>query len=177
MYQNILVPLDGSKFAEHAVPMAAAVARSRGGRICLFQAMPPLSDRYFWAPEPGSQLDADLHERYREEAISYLNRIAGQISGLEVHYKLLDEHVDVPEAIEAEVKADGTDLVVMASHDRQALDRFWLGNVTDNLYRTAGSRRFAASWWHWMGQPALSRSSTRWSPSATRRWMTWSCCG
>jgi nucleotide-binding universal stress UspA family protein len=36
MFRNILVPLDGSRFAEHALPLAAALARPGGAGIQVF---------------------------------------------------------------------------------------------------------------------------------------------
>jgi nucleotide-binding universal stress UspA family protein len=40
MFQCILVPLDGSPRVEHALPIAARLARASGGRITLLRAVP-----------------------------------------------------------------------------------------------------------------------------------------
>ena len=37
MYKRILVPLDGSKRAESAVPIAARIAQASGGSVILLQ--------------------------------------------------------------------------------------------------------------------------------------------
>jgi nucleotide-binding universal stress UspA family protein len=50
---------------------------------------------------------------------------------------MLDEHVDITEAIEAEVAKAAIDLVVMASHGRGNFQRYWLGSVGDDVYRTS----------------------------------------
>ena len=135
MFKSILVPLDGSHFAEHAVPIAASLAHHAGAKLRLLQVLPPLADRYFWAPLPGSDLDRDLHVQYRAQAQAYLDGIGKRVKGLDITCRLLDEHIDVPEAIEKEVVSDAIDLVVMASHCPGALKRFWLGSIADQVYR------------------------------------------
>lgn len=139
MFRTILVPLDGSHFAEHALPLAASLARTLNGSIKLLQVLPPLADRYFWAPTPGSQLERDLNEHYHKRGRTYLESLGGRLRGIVIDYKLMDEHIDVPEAIDNEVASDGIDLVVMASHCRNVFQRFWLGSVADEVYRTAAA--------------------------------------
>jgi nucleotide-binding universal stress UspA family protein len=138
VFKSILVPLDGSPFAEHALPLAASVARHSGATLRLLQVLPPLADRYFWAPLPGSKLERDLHEHYRIQAKKYLETIGQRVhDGVTIAYDMLDEHIDICEAIETEVAKAGIDLVVMASHGRGALKRFWLGSIADDVYRTS----------------------------------------
>ncbi len=137
MFKSILVPLDGSPFAEHALPLAASIARHAGATLRLLQVLPPLADRYFWAPTPGSQLEHDLRDHYQAKARTYLEGIANRLkSSVPVSYDMLDEHIDITEAIETEVAKAGIDLVVMPSHGRGTLRRFWLGSVADDVYRS-----------------------------------------
>jgi nucleotide-binding universal stress UspA family protein len=138
MFKSILVPLDGTAFAEHALPLAATVARHSGATLRLLTALPPLADRYFWAPLPGSQLERDLHYHYKTEAKKYLETVSQRVSdGITIVCDMLDEQIDIREAIEAEVVKSGGDLVVMASHGRGALKRFWLGSIADDVYRSS----------------------------------------
>jgi nucleotide-binding universal stress UspA family protein len=137
MYKSILVPLDKSHFAEHALPLAASVARHSGAVIRLLHVLPPLSDRYFMAPMPGSDVDKQLHDEFRKESLAYLESAAARLPGLSVHCDLLDEHIDIPEAIATEVAKTGVDLIVMASHGRGALQRLWLGSIADEVYRAS----------------------------------------
>jgi nucleotide-binding universal stress UspA family protein len=138
MFKSILVPLDGSPFAEHALPLAASIARHTGATLRLLQVLPPLADRYFWAPTPGSQLEHDLRDHFRIKARTYLEDISHRLKGgVPVICDLLDEHIDIAEAIETEVAKAGIDLVVMPSHGRGALKRFWLGSIADQVYRSA----------------------------------------
>jgi nucleotide-binding universal stress UspA family protein len=138
MFKSILVPLDGTTFAEHAIPLAASVARHTGATLRLLTVMPPLADRYFWAPLPGSQLERDLNVNYKIQGKKYLESVGHRVNGgVSIAYDMLDEHIDIAEAIETEVAKAGVDLVVMASHGRGALKRFWLGSIADDVYRTS----------------------------------------
>jgi nucleotide-binding universal stress UspA family protein len=138
MFKSILVPLDGSTFAEHAIPLAESIARHAGANLRLLQVLQPLADRYFWAPLPGTQLEHDLHEHYREQAKAYLDRVRHHLTdGVSVVCDMLNEQIDIPEAIEREVAKGHVDLVVMASHGRGTIKRFWLGSVSDDVYRTS----------------------------------------
>jgi nucleotide-binding universal stress UspA family protein len=138
MFKTILVPLDGTAFAEHALPLAATIARHSGATLRLLTVMPPLADRYFWAPLPGSQLERDLHNNYKIKGAKYLETVAQRVNGgVSIACDMLDEHIDIAEAIETEVAKAGVDLVVMASHGRAALKRYWLGSIADDVYRSS----------------------------------------
>src|ERR1700722_5954925 len=138
MFKSVLVPLDGTTFAEHALPLAATIASHAGATLRLLTILPPLADRYFWAPLPGSQLERDLHEHYKAEGQKYLKTVSQRVHGdVAIVCDMLDERIDIPEAIEREVAKAGVDLVVMPSHGRGTLKRFWLGSIADDVYRSS----------------------------------------
>jgi nucleotide-binding universal stress UspA family protein len=67
-----------------------------------------------------------------------LETVAQRVNGgVTIACDMLDEDIDIPEAIEREVAKTGIDLIVMSSHGRGALKRFWLGSIADNVYRTS----------------------------------------
>jgi len=133
MYRKILVPLDGSTFAEHALPLALALARHGHAALHLVTVSTPLTQAYVEGVYVGSaDLEAEVNARYQ----AYLNTIAER----------LHENTDVPissEVITGEVAASlceiagsgKVDLVVMATHGRSPLGRFWLGSVADDMVR------------------------------------------
>ena len=62
----ILVPLDGSKIAEHALGLAAMIARRSGARLHIAKAMEPLSVLATGEePMAGPELDQELRELSR----------------------------------------------------------------------------------------------------------------
>jgi nucleotide-binding universal stress UspA family protein len=133
MYRKILVPLDGSPFAEHALPMALALARRSGAGIHLATVSTPLAAAYLEGVYVGN---ADLEEEKNAQLRAYQETILARMR----------ERIEVP--LSGEVKygevaatlcdlaASGEyDLIVMATHGRSPFGRFWLGSVADEMIR------------------------------------------
>jgi nucleotide-binding universal stress UspA family protein len=133
MYRCLLVPLDGSAFAEHALPFAASVARRAGATLQVVQAHVPVASLY-----SGSELVADftLDATIRESEVAYLDGVAKRLME-KIPVRASRTLVDGPiaNAIHEQALAAGADLVVMATHGRGPLSRFWLGSVADTLIR------------------------------------------
>jgi nucleotide-binding universal stress UspA family protein len=139
MFRSVLVPLDGSPFAEYALPLAASVARRAGAPLRLAQVMHPLSDQFFWAPEPGDPLGVELRAQTRSRAQAYLEDAGRRLQGagaVPVVCDVVEEGEGVAESIRGDVLRGGADLVVMTTHGRGALARSWLGSVADELARS-----------------------------------------
>jgi nucleotide-binding universal stress UspA family protein len=132
MISSILVPLDGSSFGEHAIPLAINLARRAGAKLHLVhvhQAVPP-------ATVAGvTVMDAiDTHLRQDEQAyLTDVVRRLGDRATARTSTALLDG--DVTPALKDHASRIGADLVVMSTHGRGAFGRFWLGSVADELLR------------------------------------------
>jgi len=140
MFQSVLVPLDGSAFAEQALPLAVSVAQHAGATLRLLRVVPPLEDSLFWAPEPGTALESELREQHRTAAKAYLDGVVSRLkdaSTLSVICDVIDEKEGISETISADVAKTGAGLIVLTSHGRGAVARFWLGSVADELVRTS----------------------------------------
>jgi nucleotide-binding universal stress UspA family protein len=130
MIRSLLVPLDGSAFAEHALPLALAIARRAGAEVHLVRVYEPIAYVYpngFAVPEVDNSL--------LQEARAYLDTVAGRVAqatGMPVRTEVLEGDI----AIGLEKRAAGhADLVVMTTHGRGALGQFWLGSVAGELVR------------------------------------------
>ena len=133
MYRTILVPLDGSAFAEHALPLAVSIARRAGATLRLVRVHVPAATLY-----RNSDLAAnlDLDALVRDEERPYLDHVSGriaQVCGLRPDVALLDGRV--ADVLYEQGVSAGVDLVVMATHGRGPLSRLWLGSVADELVR------------------------------------------
>jgi nucleotide-binding universal stress UspA family protein len=129
---NILVPLDGSAFAEKALPVAANLAVELGGELTILQAV-PLAGSF---PPPGAAAwDVCALDILQSDALAYLNEVTKEYS-LQ-HAKVL---VRVGQAARAIVDAaNAPSLVVMATHVHPRWRRMLVGSVTDQVLRyTAG---------------------------------------
>jgi nucleotide-binding universal stress UspA family protein len=127
MYRAILVPLDGSTFGEHALPLALSVARPGGAELHLVHSH--VADLL---RTDGEKLDAEQQERERAYLSGVAERLAAS-SGGPITTALLDG--PVAEAIAAYAEAEGIELVVLTTHGRGAFSRAWLGSVADRLLR------------------------------------------
>lgn len=128
MYHDIMVPLDGSTFAEAALPLALTLARKTGAALHLVTVIEPMPAFAY------EDWEADASEWVRE----YLENAAERVSthhGGEV--TLTHERGDVVDSLETQAIARNADVVVMATHGRGMLSRMWLGSVADGfLHRT-----------------------------------------
>ena len=130
MIHSVLTPLDGSPFSEHALPLAVALARRAGASLHLVRVHQPLPPPYATELIPDASVDAFLQEQERQ----YLDTTARRLAvgaPLRVATELLQG--DVATALQK--RAASADLVVMSTHGRGPLGRFWLGSVADELIR------------------------------------------
>lgn len=131
-FQTILVPIDGSKLSEQALPLAQRLAKASGARLDLVRVHSPATARdvYMEAMAGGA---VPLSDATADET-TYLDERAAeaQADGLEVSTSLLEGPVAQAIARRARVNAD---LVVMTTHGRGPFSRLWLGSVADELLR------------------------------------------
>lgn len=141
MFQQIMVPLDGSEVAERALPCAEQLARLSGATIHLIHVIeqPPDPSRLVWVPDMVEAVPtgmyADLVAAETRQATMYLDKMHAQVTaaGLRAHAAPLTGHAAA--ALLDYERAAGIDLVVMCSHGRSGLARFAFGSVTDRLLR------------------------------------------
>jgi nucleotide-binding universal stress UspA family protein len=140
MYSSIIVPLDGSTFGEYALPYATAIARASGAQLELVHVhvLEPAAAnlagftpyRFQSAPNYTALDDADRRIRERDYLEGLAERL-GKVNGVPTTFRLLSG--DVEDALLHEIDSFTCDLVVMSTHARGALARFWLGGVAHRL--------------------------------------------
>jgi nucleotide-binding universal stress UspA family protein len=139
MFTNIVVPLDGSPFSEHALPWACTIATRSGGALRLVHVHVPLripTAHEVLGPRVGSALRRMGAETEGREA-AYLREV-GERVGAEppapaVTTALLRGPASASLARDA--RDAGATLVVIATHARRPLDPARLGSITDALVR------------------------------------------
>jgi nucleotide-binding universal stress UspA family protein len=130
MTKKLVVPLDGSKIAEKALDAAVYLARAYQTKLLLVQvcALPvtmveAMGPNYYQLREDCLKSS----ERYLTETAEKLNL------GDQVEVKVVEGHptdllLDVCDEFQA-------DMVIMTSHGRSGIDRWFLGSVTENFAR------------------------------------------
>ena len=133
--KRILVPLDGSGFAERALKPALALSVRTGAEVHLASIVSDLP------PVPLASGDGDLVSRWFEEekdrARKYLATVAERLTA-EGSGVALSTHVrvgPVTRSLERLCRELDVDLAVLTTHGRGAWQRTWLGSVADQLLR------------------------------------------
>jgi len=137
MYRTILVPVDGSTFSEAALPLALSLARRAGAILHLVHVMSPMGASYSEASGyPDSTLESTLVEAQRAQSQTYLEHWAKKLGAMApVAVKTVLLSGDIPALVRNHATEVGADVVVMTTHARGPLGRFWLGSVADQLVR------------------------------------------
>jgi nucleotide-binding universal stress UspA family protein len=127
MYKKILVPLDGSELAKKALDQAEKLANLFDSEIILLQVVPFMP--IYGAPELVTPLIVD--EKHKESADRYLSNLAGELraKGHKVSSTVKTGQQVATEIIDF-AKANGVDLIVMNTHGRSGISRWFLGSVT-----------------------------------------------
>jgi nucleotide-binding universal stress UspA family protein len=121
MYDKILVPLDGSAFAEAAIGPAIGIAERSRGRISLLAVEASTDEAAQWLEPPMPAGDA---KHYLRDVLIRFRPVTSVPMTITV--------VNAPAAAEAIVsEAAAHDLVVMTSHGRGGLARALFGSIAD----------------------------------------------
>jgi len=125
--KRILVPVDGSKFAETSFPAAITLAERLDAELELVTVF---FDEPVMAEWDVSTADLQaFHNEYVEDAAKRIRADAA----IDVTTTVLGGPVG--ETLERHVAARSPDMVVISTHGRGAISRAWLGSVTDRLLR------------------------------------------
>lgn len=131
MIRTILVPLDGSTFGEQALPLALSIARRAQARLELIHVHTPVQEY--------SELllfDAPLDAKIRKQEKMYLEDVVRRLNAAtNVKVSVVNKDGHVPDIVKEHAAAIQADLVVMTTHARGPMGRFWLGSVADRLVR------------------------------------------
>ncbi len=127
--RTLLVPLDGSLHAEHALPHALAIARRSGAKLRIIHAYTRLDHAGPW----HLQTTWTTNECFKREKQDYLWATADRIAHTD-SVTVETILVEGSDTVESLIKgAEGADLIVMASRRRGFLRRLLSPSVADGL--------------------------------------------
>ncbi len=131
-FQNILVPVDGSETSYAAVAKAAEFAKAFNSKITVVQVL--VLDPYIAAEYISASQTNDLIERARTSIVNNLSGVKEKFhaDGVEVETKLLEGQVVHAEIAQAAQDAKA-DLIVIGSHGRTGIKKFFLGSVAQSV--------------------------------------------
>jgi nucleotide-binding universal stress UspA family protein len=141
MLNKIVVPLDGSKLAECALPYAEEIASKTGAEVVLISVTERVQG-YKTMRDPTQPLEVDFIPvgvgKMEKQATKYMDKIVKKFEskGVKVTQEVLLGNPAEEIIIYAELKK--CDLIIMASHGRGGASRWLHGSVADKVFRAAG---------------------------------------
>jgi nucleotide-binding universal stress UspA family protein len=132
-YKKILVPLDGSKFAEIVLPhLEALTSTCNITNIELVSVVPGLEMHYGAAVPLDHKEEEESNEANVKAAQAYLESVKQKLKSISnVTTRVLRGKVS--ESLADYIVSSGADLLVMATHGRSGPGRWLLGSVADRM--------------------------------------------
>lgn len=141
LIKNVLVPLDGSFLAEKAIAPALKIAKASEANVTLFRAQPVELDyreeefAFYLRAEHG--LEHSAHEMLLKCADDYLGNLCEQYDCNDVRVDRVTATGYAADEILAQALEEGIDLIVMSTHGRTGLNKFFYGSVAEKVLRNA----------------------------------------
>jgi nucleotide-binding universal stress UspA family protein len=132
MYNRILVPLDGSKVAEQALPYARYLAGKLKIRVDLLRSVDLVGITSSIKTEKALDLDAFISDSVRRSE-TYLESISKTFPGVAVGRTVSKGKPE--EVVIEKASGDGETLIAMATHGRSGINRWLLGSVAEKVLR------------------------------------------
>lgn len=126
MLQRIIVPLDGSELAEHALAYAEVIAAASSAQLILVRVVP------FDIIQPPEDEFAMV-----DDSRAYLARIASDLKAHGRAVTAVTKWGRADKCILDELESQRADLVVMGTHGRSAPGRWLYGSVADAVLRAS----------------------------------------
>lgn len=133
-YRSILVPLDGSDFSVQALTQAKNLAVALNASVTLvtataeaplgFDLNAMVTAPQEWTPE-------------RELQAEYLKQTVQQLQNGHIHAQAVLEYGPPANAILKVADATHADIIVMSTHGRSGVQRFWLGSIAMKVVHDA----------------------------------------
>ena len=142
---RVLVPLDGSSFAEAVLPYTEYLAQKLSLELVLLRVLqlsdvyPPLAGTAMPADPGSARVQAIAEEAAEEEIVRYLEELTARLTrkGLKVRWQMI--RGDTPAHRVASLAQEYSDnMIALTSHGRSGVARWVLGNVAEDLIRATG---------------------------------------
>ena len=135
MYQKLLIPLDGSELAECSLEHAKAIAQGCNVTdIIVFRVIEPLSTQTISAlAEAGDESIRKVEEQNRENAKNYVLKVQNNLKIQGITSQAVTVEGRAADEILSYTEKNNVDLIVMSTHGRSGLSRFFFGSVAEKV--------------------------------------------
>jgi nucleotide-binding universal stress UspA family protein len=139
MVQQIVVPLDGSKWSESAIPRATELARVHDAELVLLHVYQSKSGDYTaqWALAGQQQIADQTYEQMADQLVALRNRLRQEgLRARDVMIRGGNPAQVICDFVEAE---EGISMIVMSTHGRTGLSRWLMGSVAQTVIKNSRS--------------------------------------
>lgn len=137
MYQNILVPIDGSDPSAQGLREAIQLAKSLGSRIRLIHVL----NKTPWISSGDVPAVIDIlvdQLRSTGESLLHEAKVAARAAGIEVDERLIEALGErVGEVVVSEASSWPAQLIVCGTHGRRGVRRLVMGSDAEHIVRNS----------------------------------------
>ncbi|MBI3959779.1 MAG: universal stress protein [Chloroflexi bacterium] len=134
MKRKILIPLDGSPFAERVLAFVREVAKPQTSELLLVHVTQP--SQYYTVLVPDAMHTVDI-THWQQQAENYLKRMTAELQAEGYDVTPVMSEGDVASTICNVADAQDADLIAMTTHGRSGIEKWVLGSVADRVIRSA----------------------------------------
>jgi nucleotide-binding universal stress UspA family protein len=130
MPEHILVPLDGSEFAEQAITAAKTIAQAYQSKITLISVLQ--AQGWFKTPPISEDKQKQIDRGFKQKE-TYLKGIAEKLTAEGLNVNTAIRVGPVAETLNILAEEEDIDLVVITTHGRSGLGRWLTGSVANRI--------------------------------------------
>jgi nucleotide-binding universal stress UspA family protein len=132
--RNILVPIDFHQHSEALVDLALFMSQKLGAtQVTFIHVMPQLPDYSDYKPDTLKQLEASFLAHAESKMTALMETVKGRVHGIDG----VVVSGDAADAILAYAREQPADLLVIATHGSQGIEKVLLGSVADRVIKGA----------------------------------------
>ena len=137
MYQKILIPLDGSELAECSLEHAKTVVQAcHMADVIILHVVVPFSVQTMPAlGEADDDALSRIREQNRKDAEEYVLKVKDTLKKQGIATRAVTIVGNPADEILGYTEKNNVDLIVMSTHGRSGLSRFFFGSVADKVSR------------------------------------------
>ena len=136
MFKRILVPLDGSKQAEQALPIASHLAKTSGGSLLLLRVVSTFNEfGMYSAGMSAAKFLQEALDKELTEAAAYLAKLAHVPVTEKIETRIAVYNGQAASSILDIAQEQEIDVIVLCSHGYNSFKRWALGSVAQKVAR------------------------------------------
>jgi nucleotide-binding universal stress UspA family protein len=135
VFKRILLPLDGSRLAEQAIPYAVVQAKSFGAELILLRLFEPLRGTSGVSRATLESVERRINALARE----YLEHVAVGIQEQNISVQVITTRGHPHHEIVRFAEANQVDLLLICTRGHSGFNRWLMGSVADRVIRGASS--------------------------------------